>query len=64
MIAGKFIGWVLDKVPDAFKFIGKKVRQNEVQNIDDAVNSGNDVYIANKLQSIKNKYQADAKANS
>ena len=64
MIPGKFISWVLDGIPGAFKKISKWGRKNEVENIDNAVASGDDKYINNKLHDIKAKYEADRKANS
>jgi hypothetical protein len=64
MIPGKFIGWVLNGIPSMFNRVSKWRRKNEVESIDDAVNSGNEQFINNKLHDIKKRYEADRKANS
>lgn len=64
MAGGAFVGWLLDKIPGAAKWIGKEVRKNEVNKIDDAVDSGDTKYINNKLRDISKKYERDSKGNS
>jgi len=64
MAGGAFIGWLVDKIPSLEKFIKKEVRVHEVQNIDKAVDSGDNKYINNKLRDIKKKYDKDARASS
>lgn len=64
MAGGAFIGWLVDKVPLIEKFIKREVRNAEVKNIDNAVDSGNDKYINTKLRDIKAKYDKDARAGA
>ena len=48
----KFIIWLLNAVPDALKRFKEWRRANEVERIHKAIDTNNDVYIANKLSDI------------
>jgi hypothetical protein len=64
MAGGAFIGWVLDKVPKVWDWAKKKGRANEVDKIDTAVDTNNDVVIRDKLRHVKEQYERQVKGNS
>jgi len=49
----KAFNWVTGRIDSAAKWIKKNARKNEINKIDNAVDSGNDVDIAARLRKLK-----------
>lgn len=64
MAGGKFVGWLLDGIPNLVNWIGKKRRVHEVDKIDNAIAGGNDKSIGDVLKKIIKKEDTRKKANS
>lgn len=58
----KAFNWVTDRIDQASAWIKKKVRQNEVNKINKAVDTGDDATIANEL--LKLRKSKEDRANS
>lgn len=58
----KAFNWVTDRIDQASAWIKKKVRQNEVNKINKAVDTGDDATIANEL--LKLRKAKEDRANS
>lgn len=64
MAGGKFIGYVLDLLPGVAKFIKKKARANEIDKIDNAIDTADTEFINSKLRDVEKKYDRESKGNS
>jgi hypothetical protein len=64
MAGGKFLGWILDKVPNVWKKFKEGKRAKQVDKIDNAVDTGNTDYINDQLRDVEKRYKRESKGNS
>lgn len=64
MAGGKFLGWILDGVPNLVNWIAKKKRIKDVKKIDDAVIRGDDKHIGDVLRKVVKSETDRRNANS
>lgn len=64
MAGGKFVGWLLDGIPNLVNWIGKKRRVHEIDKIDSAIAAGDDKSVGNVLRKVVKSESDRRKADS
>lgn len=64
MSGGKFVGWILDKVPKAWRKFKEGKRAKQVDKIDNSVDTGDTDYINDQLRGVEKRYKRESKGNS